>query len=242
MLCYTITRRTGTNYSKQIQRIRWREFGCRQLRRLIVPGFVSYGLFVVRPHEGHFVRYLAERRYCEPEFHRMFPPTAHPTNPAEGTCYKDTESSKGQWWYFPFFIGSVAGKCPVKAAGDEDAERIARRRLLFEPRRGTHVESDVINAFPPLDTEHLEQQSMRSECGRPHMREICSQLWELQEASKSYKDAFAAGMNTPTPSVRLEFHDWFLFATASVVFTESLNGVVKRLRFIGICGMIWYEV
>ncbi|PWU90211.1 hypothetical protein C4B63_52g139 [Trypanosoma cruzi] len=39
-------------YSERAQRIRRQEFFFRQLRRLIIPGFLAYGLFIARPQRG----------------------------------------------------------------------------------------------------------------------------------------------------------------------------------------------
>ncbi|CAD2219364.1 hypothetical protein, conserved [Angomonas deanei] len=60
--------------SKRAAQIRRQETVFRWLRRLVIPAFTVYGLVILRPTEGHFLRYLAERRHLEPTFNSLFPP------------------------------------------------------------------------------------------------------------------------------------------------------------------------
>jgi hypothetical protein len=67
---------------KRAAQIQRNEAFFRWLRRLVVPAFSIAGLIVLRPTEGHFLRYVAERRHLDADFNAWFPPVAAPT-PAE---------------------------------------------------------------------------------------------------------------------------------------------------------------
>lgn len=50
-------------------------------RHLVIPGFLSYGLFLVRPTEHNFVSFVAQSRKIDKEFNKLFPPTDAKTVP-----------------------------------------------------------------------------------------------------------------------------------------------------------------
>ncbi|KEG12736.1 hypothetical protein DQ04_01461070 [Trypanosoma grayi] len=223
-------------YSERALRIRRRELVYRQLRRLIIPGFVTYGLFVLRPHEGHFLRYLAERRHHETTFNQLFPPLVSRARDQKGTT-EEIKARSGLFW-------SSRPGCRSRnedgAETESDEARLARRRLLFARER-TYADGDGNGeALRPIDAM---QRATELEAQREHppMHLLGDDLQALMSASKAYA---AAGPDAggPVPPVRLEFRDWLFFATGNVVLSDSTGEAVRRLRFLGVCGMMWWEL
>ncbi|RNF22367.1 uncharacterized protein Tco025E_03257 [Trypanosoma conorhini] len=223
-------------YSARAQRIRRQELFFRQLRRLIIPGFLAYGMFVARPQEGHFLRYLAERRHHDVEFNRLFPPL-----PAEAPGKREGDvacrgAAGGRW---AGWLRRRTSDCGGGGGATDDEARLARRRLLFSRERA-YSSPDGGEVFRPIDAvQRAEELALRRE--HPPMHLLSAQLQELMKASKAYA-ATGAAQGSDVMPVRLEFHDWIFFATAGVVFADGTGASVRRLRFLGLCGMMWWEL
>ncbi|ORC86260.1 uncharacterized protein TM35_000291420 [Trypanosoma theileri] len=249
-------RAESRSISERALRIRRQELFYRQLRRLIIPGFLAYGLFVLRPHEGHFVRYLAERRHHEAAFNRLFPPTPTPTT-VEGNSKEEKGKQKREeggylssWWR-----GNKSNNHnnsnSNKNEEETDEARLARKRLLFARERLYSAEEGT-EMFRPIDAAQRAT-DLASQQEHPPMHVLSEELLQLMQESKAYEankgintDDNNTALSTVSTSscmpVRLEFHDWYLFATGAVVFSDRSGTTVKRLRFIGFCGMIWKEL
>ncbi|KAF8290211.1 hypothetical protein TcG_04523 [Trypanosoma cruzi] len=226
-------------YSERAQRIRRQEFFFRQLRRLIIPGFLAYGLFIARPQEGHFLRYLAERRHHDAAFNRLFPPLPAGQSDERTTREGSTPRRGDSGWGW---VGSLRRQARGGGGGEEsdDEARLARRRLLFARERA-YSSSDGGEVFRSVDAaQRAAELASRQE--HPPMHLLSQQLQELMRASKSYEAKGSAEAATVVLPVRFEFKDRVFFSTASVVFTDSTGASERRLRFFGVCGMMWWEV
>ncbi|EKF27544.1 hypothetical protein MOQ_008729 [Trypanosoma cruzi marinkellei] len=116
---------------------------------------------------------------------------------------------------------------------------MARRRLLFARERA-YSSSGGGEVFRPIDAAQRAAE-LESRREHPPMHLLSQQLQELMGASKSYEAKSSAEAASVVLPVRLEFKDRVFFSTASVVFTDSTGASERRLRFFGVCGMIWWE-
>ncbi|ESL05484.1 hypothetical protein TRSC58_06865 [Trypanosoma rangeli SC58] len=236
-------------YLSRAERIRRQELFLRQLRRLIIPGFLAYGMFVARPQEGHFLRYLAERRHHQVEFNLLFPPlpvmgvsegraAAGGGGGALRARESDATSQDPVGWRW---VGWLRRHTPGGGSGNDTADdeaRLARRRLLFARERAYSADGGEV--FRPIDAvQRAEELALRRE--HPPMHLLSEQLQQLMKASKAYAVTGAVEGSDVMP-VRLEFRDWIFFATAGVVLTDKTGKSVRRLRFVGLCGMMWWEL
>ncbi|CBZ24979.1 hypothetical protein LMXM_14_1155 [Leishmania mexicana MHOM/GT/2001/U1103] len=281
--------------------IRRNELLFRWLRCLVVPAFSIYGLFLLRPTEGHFLRYVAERRHLDASFNAWFPPVAvgSPTEPgskvepSRSTPTATSTSSPtggagtkgGASSLAPGAIPTVfrserdrewAAQRFNYKRGSDDEERVARKRLLFARDR-VHLSDDTVIETIRSPSEQLEE--LRALHEHPPMHLLSEQLNTIAEESHRYAVSLAAaqsadpkdvaspaslkgdgavtlsldGVALPPsrgaaavvsvpPQVEIQFEDRSLFATAVIVFRDRDNRVVRAMRFIGACGMIWKEV
>ncbi|KAG5509452.1 hypothetical protein JKF63_06762 [Porcisia hertigi] len=284
--------------------IRRRELLFRWLRRLVVPAFSIYGLFLLRPTEGHFLRYAAERRHLDTAFNAWFPPVALgiPKESASTVAPATTTAPTAASASSPT-NGEVVGRetlSPPNAIaaafrserdrewaaqrfnykkGSEDEERVARKRLLFARDR-VYFSDDTVVETIRSQSDQLEELSALRE--HPPMHLLSEQLNTIAEESRRYASALAAAGNRkladddgaalPTsvrsdaaaisspsavaprpragaasavvvpPTVEVQFEDHFLFATAAIIFRDCDHRVVRTMRFIGACGMMWKEL
>ncbi|CBZ32781.1 hypothetical protein LDBPK_141230 [Leishmania donovani] len=286
--------------------IRRKELLFRWLRRLVVPAFSIYGLFLLRPTEGHFLRYVAERRHLDAPFNAWFPPiivssTTEPGSKVEPAKRAPTATSTSS----PTGGAGAKGGAPSLAPeviptvfrserdrewaaqrfnykkGSDDEERVARKRLLFARDR-VHLPDDTVVETIRSPSEQLEE--LRALREHPPMHLLSEQLNSIAEESHRYaatlataaaaaaqltdpKDVAspaslssdaaatssldgvasppsqgAAAVVSSPPQVEIQFEDRSLFATAAILFRDRDDRVVRAMRFIGACGMIWKEV
>ncbi|KAG5505169.1 hypothetical protein JIQ42_04357 [Leishmania sp. Namibia] len=279
--------------------IRRREMLLRWLRCLVIPFFSVYGLFLLRPTEGHFLRYVAERRHLDTAFNAWFPPVAVGSTAQPGTKVapdtraltatgvpspKGEAGARGEASLPPEAIVTVfrserdrewAAKRFKYKKGSDDEERVARKRLLFARDR-VHLPDDTVVETIRSRSERLEE--LRALREHPPMHLLSEQLNSIAEESHRYAAAAAAqsahgkdaaspaplsngaaatpSLNRVTslpsrgataaasvpPKVELRFEDRFLYATAAILFRDCDDRVVRTMRFIGVCGMLWKEV
>ncbi|CAJ1019796.1 hypothetical protein, conserved [Leishmania lindenbergi] len=250
--------------------IRRRELLFQWMRRLVVPAFSIYGLFLLRPTEGHFLRYVAERRHLDTTFNAWFPPVAVGSPANSGS--KKALAARAQT---PASVSSLTGRTDAKGGassllpeaaatafrserdrewaskrfhykkGSEDEERVASRCLLFARDR-VHLPDDTVVETIRSRSEQLEE--IRALREHPPMHLLSEQLNTIAEESHRYAAALAAAAVQPAaavsmpPQVEIQFEDRTLFATAAIVFRDRDGRVVRAMRFIGACGMVWKEV
>ncbi|CAG9571309.1 hypothetical protein LMJF_14_1155 [Leishmania major strain Friedlin] len=284
--------------------IRRKELLFRWLRRLVVPAFSIYGLFLLRPTEGHFLRYVAERRHLDASFNAWFPPVTvgSPTEPGSkvepakrAPTATNTSSPTGGAGANGGASSMAPGVIPTVfrserdrewaaqrfnyKKGSDDEERVARKRLLFARDR-VHLPDDTVVETIRSPTEQLEE--LRALREHPPMHLLSEQLNSIAEESHRYAAALAAaaaaqpadpkdvaspaslrsdaaatssldGVALPPlpgaaavvsspPQVEIQFEDRSLFATAAILFRDRDDRVVRAMRFIGACGMVWKEV
>ncbi|GET87145.1 hypothetical protein LtaPh_1412000 [Leishmania tarentolae] len=285
--------------------IRRKELLFRWLRRLVVPAFSIYGLFLLRPTEGHFLRYVAERRHLDADFNAWFPPVAAgcPTEPrskvelakcplsatSTPSSAGGTDSNAGTSSLASSAISTAfrserdrewAAKRFNYKKGSADEERVARRRLLFARDR-VHLVDDTVVETIRSPSEQLEE--LRALREHPPMHLLSEQLNTIAEESHRYAAAVAAAaaaaaeseeskdVETPAsrmrdaaatlslervaspplgaaaavsmpPQVEILFEDRSLFSTASILFRDLDGHVVRTMRFLGVCGMLWKEI
>lgn len=242
--------------------IRRREMLLRWLRRLVVPAFSLYGLFLLRPTEGHFLRYVAERRHLEPDFNAWFPPVT-----IDAAAHAATSSSASPQGAAAHGTGGGASAAAFRnerdrdwaaqrfqfKKGSEDEERVARRRLLFARDREYLADDTVVEKIRS-PAEQLEE--LRALREHPPMHLLSEQLNSIAAQSHRYAaekanadasteaaprspPAPATPPPPPPPQVELEFEDHTLFATAAIRFHDRDGRLVRTMRFVGACGLMW---
>lgn len=89
-------------------------------RRMVVPGCICYGLFLVRPTEPNFVNYISQTRRIDKSFNDLFPPTDAKTVPelCEDTRKYRTEGGSVQVTFRDIIIGAH-GKVSLVAPNGE---------------------------------------------------------------------------------------------------------------------------
>nr|CCC91492.1 conserved hypothetical protein [Trypanosoma congolense IL3000] len=218
-------------YSERARRIQRQQTLYRNLRRLVVPTFVGYGLYITRPREGHFIRYVAERSRSESLINEFL--LTKPVGTDEAARVDDVaRKERGlRWWSLLLRNRDVTGE--NNKSDSEDTARIANMKKLFAP--SVAVSSGI-----------FEESAVDRLSGPQQMHELSKKLWEVRNGTKAYDTAVASGLldgkthrNLP---LRLEFDDWVFFATGSLVFNDSTSSVKQRRSFIGVCGMVWCEV
>lgn len=204
---------SSSPYRKRGEQIRRNEELYRWLRRLVVPAFSLMGLFVLRPTEGHFLRYVAERRHLDTDFNAWFPPvttpstradneqaSAHddvkkqnksmepPSPPSTSSTSKDDTRRTAQMDVLTAFRTPqdrdwAAQKFHYEK-GSEDEERVARRRLLFARERAYLPDDTVVETIRSAEEQMAELRALRE---HPPMHLISEQLDNMMEESKRYK-------------------------------------------------------
>ncbi|KPA77320.1 putative mitochondrial Hypothetical protein [Leptomonas pyrrhocoris] len=239
-------------HSKRAAQIRRNEGILRWLRRLVVPAFCLWGLFVLRPTEGHFLRYLAERRHLDADFNAWFPPVtmAAAANSAAPTDPASVRTDVSATFRTPQDRDWAAQKFRYKK-GSDDEERVARRRLLFARERSYLADDTVVETIRSPAAQLEELQELRD---HPPMHLLREQLDALVVESKDYTGkvgaaaAAAAGEEAakarpPTPpQVLILFDDHRLFSTGAIVFRDKDSHVGRTMRFVGACGMLWRQI
>ncbi|CBH12497.1 hypothetical protein, conserved [Trypanosoma brucei gambiense DAL972] len=225
---------SGTQYSERAQRIRRQEMFFRHLRRLVVPAFAGYGLYVTRPHEGHFIRYLVDRSRHEAFFNEIHSVVAADDGdkPVVANAAAGDGSVASVWARWLPLNSGASGRNGASDANEEDAIRIANRRKLFSSTGASA--SRGAEGTSPCGWKSL-----------PQRHELSEKLWELRNNTKRHDASVTSdtsGSGEKLLPVRLEFDDWLFFATGALIFTDPLGAVVRRHRFFGICGSLWWEL
>lgn len=230
---------------KQEQRLRW-------LRAMVIPAFTLYGLFILRPTNGHFLRYLAERRHLEPSFNALFPPLrkleedgdggGNATSPrrTEPAIDRTTSARETAWLRRRF-----------RTESKEDEERVARRKLLFAREHNYSAVADE-DGHVPVVVKSAEQRQRELDEQREHppMHMLGEQLDAIAALSHAYHEQQQqrqqspdAGRPPPTPPpIEIAFTDHTFFANASVTLRGPGGETVKTMRFLGVCGMMWKQI
>ncbi|KAK7201644.1 hypothetical protein NESM_000229200 [Novymonas esmeraldas] len=222
--------------------IQRRELVYRWLRRLVVPAFSAYGLFVVRPTEGHFLRYAAERRHLDPAFNVWFPPVAaaSPEESAAAALPPASDTSAVAAAFRTERDRAWAAQRFNYTRGSEDEERVARKRLLFARDR-VHQPDDTVVETIRSPSERIED--LRALQEHPPMHLLSEQLSNIAVVSHRYRAATAAAAEAaPPPPIEIHVEDRYFFATAAILFRDRDSRVVHTMRFIGACGMLWKEI
>lgn len=243
------------------EHIRKTERRMRWLRALVVPAFTIYGLVILRPTEGHFLRYLAERRHLDPSFNAWFPPLTRSDGDGDGDRAgqgkrKDKESQTARRGPAAGTGSGVESK-PVdrdwlrrrlRVESKEDEERIARHRLLFSRTHNYSAAAGSSDGHAPVVVKSREQRQRELEEQREHppMHLLSDQLNAIAALSHRYHEESAASLSAaqppPPPPIEVRFTDRALFATASVVLHGPAGEPVNTMRFIGACGMMWWQL
>lgn len=245
---------------KRAEEIRQREVRMRWARMLVIPAFTLYGLFILRPTDGHLLRYIAERRHHEPYFNDLFPPLALPegSSSSGGGGRPAPNSAAERAWM----------KSRLRADSAEDEARLARRKLLFSREQNYAATPDEAGQVPTFVKSAQERQrELEDQRWHPPMHLLSDQLNAIVARSREYhaavvseglantgsggggdKSTGVASKNVVkspalvAPPIELVFHDRTFFATAAINFNDTKGQPVKTLRFIGACGMMWKQV
>lgn len=244
--------KTTTTHAERAEAIRRNEGILRWLRRLVVPAFFLWGLFVLRPTEGHFLRYVAERRHLDADFNAWFPPVTTAgaggvTDAAseDSTTSNTRSSNSGRLgnddvlaaFRTPQDRDWAAQKFHYKK-GSEDEERVARRRLLFARERAYLPDDTVVETIRSQEAQMAELRAQRE---HPPMHLLSEQLDAVAEESRRYSVS-ATATQEAVPQVFLQFQDRRFFATASIEFRDRSGNVGRTMRFVGACGMLWRQL
>ncbi|KPI83097.1 hypothetical protein ABL78_7875 [Leptomonas seymouri] len=205
---------------KRGDQIRRNEEALRWLRRLVVPAFFIWGLFVLRPTEGHFLRYVAERRHLDPDFNAWFPPVAAP-HTVEGGAANARAPSKSLFSFLWIANDGATntGASPLApsdaASGGADVltafrspqdrdwaaqrfnytkgsedEERVARRRLLFARERAYLADDTV--VETIRSPEAQMEELRTLREHPPMHLLREQLDALMADSKQYMVAAAA--------------------------------------------------
>lgn len=223
---------------QRAQLIRQRAMFSSTVRMMFIPAITAYSFFMTRPREGHFHRYIAERRFYDVRFNAQFPRLRHPQAEANNKNNNTANKTKD-------------------AKKNEDSDRALRRSAMFR-REANLLESDeVADRISNLDLNELREEKLLAE-HRATIPEIMTQLRELSTtsttASQEKSDSSAplhnvnnnnnniAAKHTNTsdsqPTARLSFSESYFWSRGEL----HVPGQEVPRRFIGIFGMLWWEL
>lgn len=242
------------------------------VRHMFVPGLTLYGLFLLRPREGQFIRYLAEKRHFDAQFNELFPPlnptasapavtaiaaapsSRSPTNNKDlPTSNNNTSSPPSSSSWRRFFSSSSRREEEEQETKMEEARRERRRQIFRDPQQqGTDATNGTSRAAP--------QQHPAGE-----MYQFVQQMEEMSAARRKalltagVMDNLAESEKKDWP-VSIQFDEYIFFSKGTLIFQDQPSGKVNAesapssssslsqkgtthcLTFCGAMGSVWWEM
>jgi hypothetical protein len=203
------------------------------VRTAFIPAVTLYSFFMTRPREGHFHRYIAERRYYDSKFNAQFPRLRGAPPAAAATV----GSSK------------MSSKIIRKEEAVSDNDRALRRSAMFRRESNLLAGDEEADRISTLNLNDLREETMLAE-HRASIPEIMAQLRDLSSTTSSpSQNTMITLHNTTTnnkphgsspasPPVTLSFSESIFWSRGEL----HCAGQETPRRFIGVFGMLWWEL
>jgi hypothetical protein len=206
------------------------------VRTAFIPAVTLYSFFMTRPREGHFHRYIAERRYYDSKFNAQFPRLRGVSPPAAASAATADSSKK-------------SSKIIKKEEAVSDNDRALRRSAMFRRESNLLASDEEADHISTLNLNDLREETMLAE-HRASIPEIMAQLRDLSSTTSSpSQNTMTPLHNTTTnnkpqgsspasPPVTLSFSESIFWSRGELHFA----GQETPRRFIGVFGMLWWEL